>query len=137
MNRGGCSYGERMGCAYRGNNGKKCAAGLLIPDEKYEPEFETCGCYLTPRTSGGKRDNTLKIQIILEEQGYDPKIIQQFQILHDNVSGFSINAEKQVLKFKELKKIFTEKLNEGIPIVDIFDAFDMLSLYLLEDCSIL
>lgn len=28
------------GCAYRGKNGTKCAAGCLIPDELYKPEFE-------------------------------------------------------------------------------------------------
>ncbi len=28
------------GCAYRGLGGTKCAAGVLIPDEKYERTFE-------------------------------------------------------------------------------------------------
>ncbi len=27
-------------CAYRGDNGCKCAAGVLIPDEQYRPELE-------------------------------------------------------------------------------------------------
>ncbi len=27
-------------CLYRGPNGKKCAIGILIPDDKYDPEFE-------------------------------------------------------------------------------------------------
>lgn len=27
-------------CAYRGENGLKCAAGILIPDDEYKPEFE-------------------------------------------------------------------------------------------------
>jgi hypothetical protein len=27
-------------CAYRGENGKKCAAGILISDEEYLPEME-------------------------------------------------------------------------------------------------
>jgi hypothetical protein len=27
-------------CAYRGDNGTMCAAGCLIPDEEYNPEFE-------------------------------------------------------------------------------------------------
>ena len=29
-----------QGCAYRGDNGTMCAAGCLIPDEEYKPEFE-------------------------------------------------------------------------------------------------
>ena len=27
-------------CAYRGDDGTMCAAGCLIPDEEYKPEFE-------------------------------------------------------------------------------------------------
>lgn len=27
-------------CLYRGPNGKKCAIGILIPDEKYDPDME-------------------------------------------------------------------------------------------------
>lgn len=30
----------RMGCAYRGANGTKCAFGVLIPDELYRPSME-------------------------------------------------------------------------------------------------
>ena len=29
------------GCAYRGADGTMCAAGCLIPDDEYRPEFET------------------------------------------------------------------------------------------------
>ena len=28
------------GCSYRGDNGLMCAAGCMIPDEKYTPEME-------------------------------------------------------------------------------------------------
>lgn len=35
------SYCDKMSnCVYRGPNGLKCAAGILIPDEEYKPEFE-------------------------------------------------------------------------------------------------
>ena len=27
-------------CVYRGENGMKCAAGVLIPDDQYNPKFE-------------------------------------------------------------------------------------------------
>lgn len=30
-----------VGCAYRGDNGLKCAAGCLIPDEIYNRDFES------------------------------------------------------------------------------------------------
>lgn len=32
-----------LGCAYRGNNGLKCAAGCLIADNEYSEEFENRG----------------------------------------------------------------------------------------------
>jgi hypothetical protein len=33
------------GCAYRGEGGSKCAAGILIPDDAYDPEFEGVGVH--------------------------------------------------------------------------------------------
>lgn len=32
--------GSGQGCAYRGVDGTMCAAGCLIPDDEYAPEFE-------------------------------------------------------------------------------------------------
>lgn len=32
-----------LGCAYRGNNGLKCAAGCLIADDEYSEKFENRG----------------------------------------------------------------------------------------------
>jgi len=37
--------GEPIGCAYRGNNGLKCAIGILIKDEFYTPALETKNLY--------------------------------------------------------------------------------------------
>lgn len=34
------SRADKIGCLYRGPNGMKCAAGHLIPDEKYKPKIE-------------------------------------------------------------------------------------------------
>lgn len=41
------SCGE-TGCLYRGGYGRKCAAGVLIPDEEYKPEMEGKICILSP-----------------------------------------------------------------------------------------
>lgn len=35
------SQGKYNDCRYRGDNGLKCALGILIPDSKYEPKYET------------------------------------------------------------------------------------------------
>lgn len=34
---------DRPGCAYRGDEGRKCAIGCLIDDDRYTPELETRG----------------------------------------------------------------------------------------------
>lgn len=37
---GRASVNERGHCAYRGENGAKCAVGHLMPDDKFDPEWE-------------------------------------------------------------------------------------------------
>lgn len=37
---GHASVDEEGSCRYRGPTGDKCAAGMLIPDEKYNPNME-------------------------------------------------------------------------------------------------
>src|ERR1700690_1533902 len=39
-------------CMYRGLNGKKCAVGMLIPDDRYDSRFEKRS-YLSLRTEPG------------------------------------------------------------------------------------
>lgn len=41
-------YGSGMLCAYRGDDGCKCAAGWLIPDDKYSPSMENIVVYGIP-----------------------------------------------------------------------------------------
>lgn len=40
LNQGQKSAHETL-CMYRGPNGMKCAAGVLIPDNEYNPSMET------------------------------------------------------------------------------------------------
>lgn len=40
LTQGGKSRTGEHPCAYRGENGWKCAAGVLIPDDLYQPMFE-------------------------------------------------------------------------------------------------
>lgn len=44
---------EHGSCKYRTEDGRACAVGLLIPDEKYDPSFEGAACY-TPWSDTGK-----------------------------------------------------------------------------------
>jgi len=36
-------YSSETICAYRGDNGMKCAVGCIIPDDKYDPSMENVG----------------------------------------------------------------------------------------------
>lgn len=45
-------------CQYRGPDGSKCAAGVLIPDDKYDPSIE--GCKFAGLMRDGKIDLDIK-----------------------------------------------------------------------------
>jgi len=57
-------------CAYRGDNGLMCAAGILIPDDEYKPEFERQTWH-----------NLTKEGIV--ENKFSSEI-RKLQIIHDN-----------------------------------------------------
>lgn len=58
--------------AYRGNEGRKCAIGALIPDEEYSKEFEDIEV----------RDLLEPLQVPSLE-GLDPEKLQELQDIHD------------------------------------------------------
>jgi len=64
------------GCVYRGDydahSPVRCAVGVLIPDEVYEPEMEVD----TARDGGVRK--------VLEQQGIDIKFAHKCQLAHDN-----------------------------------------------------
>lgn len=41
---------DRGTCQYRADDGLKCAIGALIPDDKYNPNFERFGVYSTEQS---------------------------------------------------------------------------------------
>lgn len=68
--------GEEIGCLYRGPNGLKCAAGWLIPDDKYRVEMEN-----VPATIG-------IVFTALEDLGYTSQqisLIRSLQGIHDRL----------------------------------------------------
>lgn len=64
----------RLGCAYRGDDGSKCAIGVLIPDSDYLPSFEGHEAHYTP------------IYDILEKYGYFFGMCFDMQVVHDSVA---------------------------------------------------
>jgi len=88
------SQGERSEediCLYRGPRGLKCAAGCLIGDDEYEPEFEGKGWFTL--VGEGK---------IPKEHS---KLIRLLQEVHDSMfpedwgEGLKLVAEKFNLKY--------------------------------------
>lgn len=67
----GCKSRKGLRCAYRGNNGLKCAVGHLIPDEDYSAEFECLSPYHK------------SIRPVLKNLGHDIDLCAQLQAIHD------------------------------------------------------
>lgn len=63
------------GYRYRTEDGLKCAAGCLIPDSKYSPDFENVLCF--------GHSMSQPIEQILKEEGHDPVFVCQLQSIHD------------------------------------------------------
>jgi hypothetical protein len=82
-------------CAYRGENGLMCAAGVLIPDEAYTPSMETL------------RWSTLIDRKLIENKFRHE--INDLQNIHD--SGLKDNAEECVIKWKKDLIVFAEQYN--------------------------
>lgn len=59
-------------CAYRGNDGTKCAAGCLIPDDDYNPDMEGRGI-TTPNA----------LHTVLTAAGHDIQLVEALQYVHD------------------------------------------------------
>lgn len=59
-----------VGCAYRGDNGLKCAAGCLIPDEIYNRNFESIAWRLLVVNHRFPHDHA--------------RLITDLQYIHDN-----------------------------------------------------
>lgn len=60
-----------MACAYRGEGGRKCAVGHLIPDDKYSTELE------------GKNVTNQEIVELLSEYTVYFRLLRELQCAHD------------------------------------------------------
>lgn len=71
------------GCAYRGKNGTKCAAGCLIPDELYSPKIE------------GKCSTHSDVKELLKD--HNTMLVSSLQNIHDTYSVESWKKKLQQL----------------------------------------
>lgn len=70
-----------LSCVYRTIDGRKCAAGCLIPDSLYQEEFE--GMPVTIFTDNGIEEASLAGECIAS-LGHDLKLVRKLQRIHDN-----------------------------------------------------
>lgn len=69
------AYDEDNGCLYRGPNGAKCAVGVLIPDEQYNPAMEGCSVGGLVGSSGYKIPSVVR---------RNADLMQALQSVHDD-----------------------------------------------------
>lgn len=63
-------------CMYRGDRGRKCAAGVLIPDDLYNPMMEGHGIEQLVRIG-------LPLAEYFTKEGIDIKLLKELQYIHD------------------------------------------------------
>lgn len=83
------AYTEGVGCKYRDYDGRKCAIGWLIPDDKYNAGLEGCAASTgTPRAaelraSAGLVDvnpDFIRALQRAHDEGRTPKIMREYLI---------------------------------------------------------
>jgi hypothetical protein len=83
-------------CHYRGEHGSKCAVGVLIPDETYDPMMEG-------RTiSALLNDSRFKIP---NWMAYNPTLLKELQDAHDAKTNWESSATMKVALSKIAKEM--------------------------------
>ena len=83
-------------CRYRGDGGRMCAVGCLIPDEEYDPEME-----------GSSADDVFAewpeaLEAIGIDSTYAPEVMTGIQAYHDGVTATGIpDYETRLEEFKD------------------------------------
>lgn len=102
-------------CQYRGDGGMKCAAGHLIPDDKYDPAMEGAVC-VDGLGFGPVLDKTRRVHEVLESEGYDPKFVRALQEAHDLDSDDP--PEKWLIGFRTRARGVAERFGLNADVVD-------------------
>lgn len=81
---------DQGNCVLRGEQGRKCAVGALIPDNAYHPnmEFDSALCYAS---SGGAADTThgwirRNMGAMRDTASADFRLLQRLQTAHDEAA---------------------------------------------------
>lgn len=102
LGQGGQSIHEEGHCVYRNEKGRKCAAGHLIPDDRYDESLEyasVCEIAIDRCSETGIFSYTVgrltRVGDIIRDEGHDLDLVCYLQSAHDNlVQRASIDALK-------------------------------------------
>ena len=92
-----------LACLYRTPDGRRCAVGCLIPDNRYDPAFEQTGIG-GMNEADNERDND--VTLLMEELGHDLDLLIEFQGIRDTrgveewEQEFRKLAERRALIYK-------------------------------------
>lgn len=96
---GGFPSVDDEGCVYRGENGRKCAVGLLIPDEKYVPSMERK--IVTNRFTN--KPTRLFENAVCVPDGMTWLDLTKVQIVHDDYEGSTWDHADFVARLLDLE----------------------------------
>ena len=90
---GQCAMWERDMCAYRGDDGTRCAVGALIADEEYHPEMEGRDLHMLLGADGLTRWPTLERLVPFAG------LLDRLQEAHDKITNWaSSEAMRRALR---------------------------------------
>lgn len=99
----GCKSENDDYCLYRGPNGTMCAAGVLIPDGKYQEEFENQGI-VEWEDSNYSQESASVVGKLIIELGHDLYLVNKLQKIHDCIPfGDWEEAFEELAKEHDLK----------------------------------
>ena len=77
-------FGDRLRAkryVFTAPDGKSCAAGCLIPDDRYQPSFEYT---VVGGTEAIHNNRANAVTLLMEELGHDINLVQALQSVHDD-----------------------------------------------------
>lgn len=108
----------QMVCAYRAPDGCKCAAGCLIPDDKYNPKWEGVAVV---NSSVDVNDVSTYLQA-----EHDLHLVSKLQQAHDWATGSEMlnwpDQESWMHHFLERARYIAEEFNLSTEVVDLAEA---------------
>lgn len=113
-----CTETGTDSCLYRGPNGMSCAIGCLIPDDKYDPQFENIGIQILRTTSVLKPNEKKFSEVILGligDMDYDDiELLKQLQNAHDDAATNTHPKQYWGAMLLSIAKRFNVKMKKAV-----------------------